>query len=51
MKETLERLEKEHGLTAFLWAVHGVVDEKGQRYSEIEVKLAECAEAAQDMEG
>jgi hypothetical protein len=52
MKETLEQLEKEHGLAKLLWAIHDLVEEKqpGARWNSVELKLAECAEFAQEVE-
>ncbi|MDQ4119907.1 MAG: hypothetical protein M3209_00385 [Acidobacteriota bacterium] len=51
MKVAIEKLIKENGLAALLWAVHDVVNEKrGEQYDSLEVKLAECAEFAQEIE-
>ncbi|HEX8567730.1 MAG TPA: hypothetical protein VF648_18975 [Pyrinomonadaceae bacterium] len=51
MKETIEQLVKENGLAAVLWAVHDVVNERrGEQFGSLEIKLAECAEYAQEIE-
>ncbi|HEX8564109.1 MAG TPA: hypothetical protein VF648_00475 [Pyrinomonadaceae bacterium] len=53
MNEIIRKLAEDHGMAAVLWALHDLVDTKKpvELWTDIEIKLAECAESAQEIEG